>query len=706
MENPSGRRVEVQERGSELIKHHLPTNVYQYKATISGFPIMDLLLLIISMCISLLLSRVGLIVSVLWASVSILIFFTIWRNKDNRKALAGMIIPKGEKSLAIEASFPEYNGHLFVNSGRFLSIIFHIPGLYILSMRRESQEDLLTGLSDALNRLKSNADFFSLHPAEIGGSSRRFGENHHSYFRITTSLDQSNFASSANKLLNESSELAQYFNKSGFQLVEIGTREVLMDILNRLSGQVNPKNQNKMNGDQIKEKIKARQYANYAKTDKYTTNLVVKNSSSSSGPFYQTLLESMNLPIDIILSIRKASSGNSLQYVNRLLSERKTEYRFSRGMSRETEYLKRQISDLESMKLSCEKRGNKVFDITMAIRIYADHPAILNSRVQRIRTSLELLGFYTEQNSRAILHKLKNFYLYPDRQKYLMDTQSIAGILPIYRDESASADGIVLGIDDLSEKVVRYNPFTQNSYNSLIIGETGSGKSYFTKIFLMRSLQSGICRKVIIFDPLNEYSCKLFGSNCKEYSVGSYVESVLSGIKKTDNEWQTSVYPDIRIIKPDIEELENDEILGEMLAALNRNMIENQSESLLLAIDECHIILRNLSNAKLLGTMIRHSRHYKTSIMNISQNTDDFLSRTSSNIAYNSNRIFIFRTRNISDSHRKVLKIDRFDIPGPENLLGGSHHKYSECVVSDGTYCRTLRVITSNFEDKILKESV
>ncbi len=688
-----------------MINHRLPANIYQYKATISGIPLTDLLVIIVSLCISLVLARVSLVVSAILAPVALLIFFTIRKDRNGRQIFIRLVTPKGRKVVRVEALFQEYNGHIFVASGQSLSLIFRMHGLNILSMREVQQNDILSGIADTLNHIRGDVDFFSIQHGGKSGVGKK--QPHRTYMRITTRSEKRDFAEKAHNIIAATSELSQYFIKSGFAMLEVESREVLSEILMHLAGQIKWSNPNGKDKDSLSEKIHYRQYVNYAITDKFTTDIVVINSSYSSGPFYQTFLEGMNIPFDIIFSIRNINGKNTLQYINRLLAERKTEYRFSRGMSGETEYLKRQISDLEKMKQSHEKGGNSVYDVTMLIRIFANHPAILNERVHRIRNSLELLGFNTTHDSSGILRKLRNFSLNINKPKYLMDTPNIAAILPLFRDEINQKGGIILGIDDLSEKVVDYNPFAQNSYNSLIIGETGSGKSYFTKMFLMRSIQSGICGKITIFDPLDEYDCKLFGANCSEYTIGSYVNSFISNQQEFNvTEEDSNDSRHIRIIKPQYDELESDKIIEEMLTVLNRKMNANKSGNMLIVIDECHIILRNNSNAKLLGTMIRHSRHYNTSIMNISQNTDDFLTRISSNIAYNSNRIFIFRTRNINDSHRKILKIDGFDVPAPENLMGGNSHQYSECIVSDGTYCRTIRVITSNDEELILKKSV
>ncbi|MCL5955328.1 MAG: ATP-binding protein [Candidatus Thermoplasmatota archaeon] len=686
-----------------MIKHRLPVNVYQYKPTISGLPIGDLLVVLIILCTTILASRFSLVVSACILSVSLIFFSVYARNGKKPVNFMPVTIKKHWMGL-IETDFKEFNGHLVVMLNSEVSVYFHVSAMDILSMREASQSDIIRGVADALNKIQSRVDFLSMHEDEFSDFQRA---PFHSFIRIAMKIDGSYTGSTSEKLLESAYELVQLFSNAGFRLTEINRKDELRRILLKTaglsSGTEETKSSSKVDGPNEKQEFF--HFSNFAKTDRYISEIEIRNANYFSGPFYLAHLESMRIPFDVIISLRRIPVANHLKYVNRLLAERKVEYRFNRGLSKETEHLKRQISDLQNIAENVEKSRSQIFDIALTVRVFADHPAILNVRLQRIGTSLEMIGFQASRENARIIRKLMSFSMIPSKSKYLMDSESIAGILPIYRDEQYDTDGIIIGIDDLSERAVWYNPFSQNSYNSLVIGETGSGKSYFTKMFLMRSLNFNVTNKAIIFDPLNEYDCGSFDQSCDEFTIETYLKS---GVERSNADPTGRKFvqdPSIKIIKPRYEEIESDEEIGAFLLAINQEMSNNKIRNILIIIDESHIMMRNPKNTKLLGTMVRHSRHYKTSIMNISQNTDDFLSRSSSNIAYNSNRLFIFRTRNINESHKKVLKIDGFDIPKPESLAGGNRHPYSECIVSDGTYCKTLRIITSDEEDRLMKKS-
>ncbi len=441
-------------------------------------------------------------------------------------------------------------------------------------------------------------------------------------------------------------------------------------------------------------------HRNYIESDRFFADLVVKDMDYALGPYYLSLLESTGIPFNVRASLRSVKDRNPGRFLKRLLSERKAELRLSGSNLSGNENLKKQIADLEKILYQYESDGVVPANMAFTIRIFADHPAILNENVNRIVNDLEMIGIRVVKvpsSKRSILD-----FISPNVQpksNYLMNTRQAASVIPVFRNAEDGKRGIILGVDDLTERFVRFDLFGQNSYNILVVGETGSGKSYFGKLFLERSLLPGLAENAIVFDPLNEYFCDSFETNCSEIEIHDFIADFgnlgPSGIKSREDR--------LTIVKAEPEDLENDDIIHGLLRGINSMMTEHPNMRKLVVIDECHIILRNQRNAKALGQMVRHSRHYNTGIVNISQNTDDFLNERTNSIAFNSNRVFIFRTRNFKETHRKVLKLDDFEIDPPGRLLGGKMHPYSECLMSDGEYCRKLRILSTDWEDRKLQ---
>lgn len=446
-------------------------------------------------------------------------------------------------------------------------------------------------------------------------------------------------------------------------------------------------------------KVRYIRHRNYVKSGRYFTDLVAFDLDYSLGPYYQTLIESTNIPVHIRLSVGKVPDKNPSRFLKRLLSERKAELRLSGTSIAGNESLKRQIGELENMLRHYENEGVKPVNFSLTFRVFADHPAILRDNVNRIVSDLEMLGIRVKQvpvGRNTMIGLIRPGII--EKLKYLANTKQITTILPVFREPYVKPIGTVIGVDDLSERFVHLDPFSQNSYNMLILGETGSGKSFFGKLMVARNLHSGVAHKAIIFDPLNEYFCSFFDISCVEMDIVNYISVSNSSSERGELDRSGVV-----IVKATPEELDDETLVNSFMKALNAEMMNNKQEKTLIMLDECHIILKSLRNSKILGQMVRHSRHFNTAMINISQNTDDFLKEHTNSIAFNSNRIFVFRTRNLRESQLKVLKMDDFDVSAPERLMGGKLHPYSECLMTDGEFCRKIRVISTEQEDSRLQ---
>lgn len=675
----------------------VPSNIYSYRPTIFGLPIRDVLVTAIISCFAILFSQLSVYISI---AVILTVPALLLRKKSRTSTILAKIynfLSRTERQLKIEYSYRNMNGFSYVSSGQWISSFFEVMCQDIMTMREDLQHMIFDEIRSVLDLSETQLDFYSISvPQEdLGRTPLAF----RTFLRFTVHSRGDDAEKKILEMSREMDNLADRMENLGFLMERISDPDTLNLLLARLvHGPHRSLPGFRMGGPENKgDFISYRKHRNYIETEKFSADLLFTDSDYNSGPYYLTFLESMGIPLDIYTSIRKAGSGNPGKFLKSLIAERRAELRVAGTNSRNNNFLKKQLSDLERMINLYEKEKATPMDLITIIRIYADHPATLTDRIQRIRTSLEKIGIWTEDlpSTSASLSRFLNAG-FQRKQAYLMSSVDVAHMIPLFREPYTGRSGILLGVDDLSERLHHYDPFRQNSHNILIIGETGSGKSYFAKLMVTRSINAGIVRTAIIFDPLNEYFCKYFNGRCSETHLEEF-----EGITDVSVEGKET---DVIIVKARPEDIDDDGRLHRFLLKLNSDMMSNKpSEPRMIVIDECHIILRNNVNNKLLGSMVRHSRHFATSIVNVSQNTDDFINEKSGSVAFNSNRIFIFRTRNLRESHRKVLKLEGFSYEPPERLMGGNMHPYSECIVSDGEHCRKIRVISGTDEDLLLE---
>jgi conjugal transfer ATP-binding protein TraC len=63
--------------------------------------------------------------------------------------------------------------------------------------------------------------------------------------------------------------------------------------------------------------------------------------------------------------------------------------------------------------------------------------------------------------------------------------------------------GILYGVNKSNNSLVILDRFTLHNANSIVFAQSGSGKSYTTKVEILRQLMQGT--KVLVIDPEREY---------------------------------------------------------------------------------------------------------------------------------------------------------------------------------------------------------
>jgi type IV secretory pathway VirB4 component len=84
-----------------------------------------------------------------------------------------------------------------------------------------------------------------------------------------------------------------------------------------------------------------------------------------------------------------------------------------------------------------------------------------------------------------------------------MNTEPLSTIFPFVSLDLSSSDGVLYGINRHNNSLILFDRFSLENANEVVFGKSGSGKSYFVKLEILRSLMQGI--DVIVIDPENEY---------------------------------------------------------------------------------------------------------------------------------------------------------------------------------------------------------
>lgn len=203
-------------------------------------------------------------------------------------------------------------------------------------------------------------------------------------------------------------------------------------------------------------------------------------------------------PIDTSLALRQFQK--KVAEVQSQISARE-----SKGMVRDP-MLDTAYQDLEGLRDSLIQAQEKMFDVGIYITIYADNDLELFKIESEIKSILESKLIYIKP---ALFQQEEGFKsvlpigddLLGVHQK--LNSEPLSSIFPFVSFDLTSDKGILYGINRHNSSLVIFDRFSLENYNSVTFAKSGSGKSYATKLEILRSLMFDV--DVIVIDPEREY---------------------------------------------------------------------------------------------------------------------------------------------------------------------------------------------------------
>ncbi len=162
--------------------------------------------------------------------------------------------------------------------------------------------------------------------------------------------------------------------------------------------------------------------------------------------------------------------------------------------------------DLEQLRDDLMQAQEKLFDVGLYITVYAENEHELNKVESEIRSILEAKLVYLKP---ALFQQEQGFKsVIPVGDDQLMvhsklNSSPLSSIFPFVSFDLTSDRGILYGINRHNSSLVIFDRFSLENYNSVTFAKSGSGKSYTTKLEILRTLMFDA--EVIVIDPEREY---------------------------------------------------------------------------------------------------------------------------------------------------------------------------------------------------------
>ena len=222
---------------------------------------------------------------------------------------------------------------------------------------------------------------------------------------------------------------------------------------------------------------------------------------------WMTPLINLDKIFDISFYINPIETSEVLRHFQKKIAEVESQImvRQQKGLVRDP-MLDTAYQDLEELRDNLTQAQEKMFDIGFYISMYADNDTDLFRAESEIKSMLESKMIYIKP---ALFQEEDGFKTVTPLGTDMLDvtqkmnSEPISSMFPFVSFDLTSDQGILYGVNRHNSSLVIFDRFSLENYNSIIFAKSGAGKSYATKLEIVRTLMFDC--DVIVIDPEREY---------------------------------------------------------------------------------------------------------------------------------------------------------------------------------------------------------
>lgn len=210
---------------------------------------------------------------------------------------------------------------------------------------------------------------------------------------------------------------------------------------------------------------------------------------------------------DISIFVHPIDTNRALRQFQKKVAEVQSQIsvREERGLVRDPK-LDTAYRDLENLRDKLMQAEERLFNMGLYITIYGDSKDDLDKAESEIKLILESKLIYVKP---ALFQQALGFEsvlpLGNDKLQVhsKLNSSPLSSIFPFISFDLTSDNGILFGINRHNSSLVLFDRFSLENYNSVTFAKSGAGKSFTTKLEILRTLMFDA--DVIVIDPEREY---------------------------------------------------------------------------------------------------------------------------------------------------------------------------------------------------------
>ncbi|MEG2348707.1 MAG: DUF87 domain-containing protein [Clostridia bacterium] len=313
--------------------------------------------------------------------------------------------------------------------------------------------------------------------------------------------------------LSEVDDIIYKLSKIGLNVNRIINKNILNNILYSFINKINTKKtiEYMESQDIIPEIIDTRDFKNIKIGENYVSNILISKYPEEIA--FCEVFE--NIPkkeeFDIVVSIEKKDITKTLNEITHSISSFSTEIFTSSKNQIDVDVLKKADKDARLLRKEIQVNNEEVFELNVLFSFFDNNTLKLYQRVKNFQSNLfskgitsNVLNFRQFEGYKSSL-PLFSISSQIKKNSTIMTTTAITNMFCLYTRTTFDENGILIGNIFNENAICNIDIFNEKYINSnmCILGSSGSGKSYFVKLLIIRNINKNINQ--YIFDPEGEY---------------------------------------------------------------------------------------------------------------------------------------------------------------------------------------------------------
>ena len=264
----------------------------------------------------------------------------------------------------------------------------------------------------------------------------------------------------------------------------------------------------------------------------YYSSILIINYSREMEELFLDRIMSLDIDVQISMLYEKKDSYEVIKELTYSIGNSGATIKTSNENQQDIDILGNKYSDAKYIRKQLQVGEENLFYLVLCLGTYANNTEDLENNLQRIESYAVSAGltpiranYRQEQALKALMPLVKFDKSIQEITARNVLASGLVSSYPFVSNELFDEKGILIGTNSFDKSIILLDRFDTNKYknaNMFVVGTSGSGKSYFTKLMISRNRFLNIIQFVI--DPDREYTSlckKLSGSIVKFGSDGN-----------------------------------------------------------------------------------------------------------------------------------------------------------------------------------------